>query len=161
MEKTKTANEIRQTAEKKSIIDQLKRVPIIQVACERAKVSRATFYRWRTEDKEFRKEVEGALVEGTVFINELSESQIITLIKEKNLPAIRLWLRHNDPKYAERIEIMNRPPEEALNPEQEEAVRRALELAALATEDQSGKEESKENNHGNDTKESPVSTPSS
>jgi len=122
------AIEIRQRKEKEAVIEQLKRVPIIQVACERAGISRATFYRWR-EDREFQKTTREAMTEGTAFINELSESQIITLIKEKNLPAIRLWLRHHDPKYAERIEIVNRQPEEALNPEQEEIVRQALSLA--------------------------------
>jgi hypothetical protein len=130
--------ELRQSKEKKAMIEQLKKVPIIQIACERANLSRPTFYRWRSEDNQFAKEVKEALSEGITFINELSESQVISLIKEKNLPAIRLWLTNNHPKYAQRIEISTVQPQDKLDPEQEEVVRQALELAGLIrTEDKS------------------------
>jgi len=123
--------ELRQFKEKKVIIEQLKKVPIIQIACERANLSRPTFYRWRSEDENFAKEVKEALSEGITFINELSESQVISLIKEKNLSAIRLWLTNNHPKYAQRIEISTVQPKDKLDPEQEAVVRQALELAGL------------------------------
>lgn len=117
--------------EKKALIEQLKKVPIIQIACERVGISRPTFYRWKKDDIEFAKTIKEALSEGVVFINELSESQIITLIKEKNLAAVRFWLRHNHPKYAQRIEITTKEPQEGLNPEQAAVVKEALRLAGI------------------------------
>ncbi len=124
--------QLRQIKEKKTIIEQLRKTPIIQIACERASVSRATFYRWRDQDKEFEKSVKEALAEGEIFINELSESQLISLIKEKNWPAISFWLRNHDPKYTQRIEITAKTPQEELNPEQEAIVREALRLSGIA-----------------------------
>ena len=122
---------LRQPKIKDAVIKQLARTPIVQVACERASISRATFYRWRTEDEKFRKATDEAIAEGETFINDMSESQLISLIKEKNWAAISFWLRHHHPKYAQRIEIsanINQPQEE-LNPEQEAVVREALRLA--------------------------------
>jgi hypothetical protein len=136
--------QLRQEKEKKTIIEQLRKTPIIQIACERASVSRATFYRWRDQDKEFEKAVKEALVEGEVFINELSESQLISLIKEKNWPAISFWLRNHDPKYTQRIEISTTQPQEKLNPEQEAVVKEALRLAGITAPEEKivdGKEE--------------------
>ena len=123
--------QLRQVKEKKTIIEQLRKTPIIQIACERASVSRATFYRWREQDKEFEKAVKEALTEGEIFINELSESQLISLIKEKNWSAISFWLRNHDPKYTQRIEISTIQPQEKLNPEQEAVVKEALRLAGI------------------------------
>jgi len=122
---------LRQPKEKKELVEQLKKVPIIQIACERVGISRPTFYRWKADDEDFAKEIKDALSEGIVFINELSESQVIALIKEKNLPAVRFWLRHNHPKYAQRIEITTKEPQEKLDPEQEAVVKEALRLAGI------------------------------
>lgn len=124
--------QLRQAKEKKTIIEQLRKTPIIQIACERASVSRATFYRWRDQDKEFEKAIKEALTEGEIFINELSESQLISLIKEKNWSAISFWLRNHDPRYTQRIEISTTQPQEKLNPEQEALVKEALRLSGIA-----------------------------
>ena len=43
--------------QKKLVVEQLKKNPIIQFVCERSGVSRATFYRWQKEDADFTKEV--------------------------------------------------------------------------------------------------------
>ena len=37
--------------------------------------------------------MEEALPEGEAVINDISETQLLTLIKEKNWPAIAFWLR--------------------------------------------------------------------
>lgn len=132
--KQENLNHLRRSKEKKAIVEQLGKIPIVQIACERIGISRQTFYRWKADDEEFAKIVKEAISEGVIFINELSESQIIALIKEKNLSAVRFWLRHNHPKYAQRIEIStNNQPQEKLNPEQEAMVREALRLAGLTS----------------------------
>jgi hypothetical protein len=80
-------------AKKKVVLEQLRKVPIVQIACERSDIGRSTFYRWKREDEKFKKAVDEAMEDGEAMINDLSESQLITLIKEKNFPAIQLWLR--------------------------------------------------------------------
>ncbi len=117
---------------KKLFLDNLKKIPIIQVACEKAGVSRATVYRWRDKDKKFRKVLDEALSEGEALVNDMSESQLISLIKEKNFPAIRFWLNHRHEKFKERVEITTKSePQEELTPEQASAVREALRLASF------------------------------
>ncbi len=119
-------------ATKKIFLENLKRVPIIQVACEKSAVSRATVYRWRDKDKKFKKSLEEALSEGEALVNDMGESQLITLIREKNFPAIRFWLNHRHEKFKERVEVTAKiEKQENLTPEQEEVVREALRLAAI------------------------------
>jgi hypothetical protein len=90
---------VKQQKEKEIILQHLRKIPIVQIACEKAGVSRATFYRLRAEDEYFKKSVEDALAEGVTFINDMSEAQLITLIKEKNWPSISFWLRSHHPSY--------------------------------------------------------------
>lgn len=112
---------------KKLFLENLKKVPIIQVACEKSGISRATIYRWRDKDNKFRKDLEAALSEGEALVNDMSESQLISLIKEKNFPAIRFWLNHRHEKFKEKLEVKAKiEKQEELTPEQEELVRNAL-----------------------------------
>jgi len=85
--------------DKQKLITTLKELPIVLAACKRAGVSRDTYYRWRREDKEFHRDSDGALEQGIEFINDMSEAQVIQLIKEGKLPAIALWLKHYHPRY--------------------------------------------------------------
>jgi len=131
---------------KNLLLDCLRKTPIIQIACEKSGISRATYYRWRSEDEDFRKASDEAIREGESFINDMSESQIISLIKEKNWQAIQFWLRNNSPKYADKIKVEAniKNINEELTSEQEAVVREALRLASLLPE-----ERSKENNQPN------------
>jgi len=117
---------------KTAFLEQLTKIPIIQLACEKIGIARATVYRWKAEDEEFKEKMENALKEGETMINDMSETQVISLIKDKKWHAISFWLRHHHPKYAQRIEIStNNQPQEKLDPEQEAVVREALRLAGL------------------------------
>lgn len=117
---------------KKLFLENLKKVPIIQVACEKAGISRATVYRWRDKDKKFRKTLNEALSEGESLINDMGESQLISLMKEKNFSAIRFWLNHRHDKFKERVEITTKSEEqEKLSPEQQKIVKEALKLASF------------------------------
>jgi hypothetical protein len=115
----------------KIFLDNLRKVPIIQLACEKSDVSRNSVYRWKKDDPEFSKELEKAIGDGEALINDLSESQLLTLIKEKNWHAISFWLRHRNPKFKDKVEITTKVVDEKLTPEQEEIVRRALELGSI------------------------------
>ncbi|OGL65777.1 hypothetical protein A3F52_00830 [Candidatus Uhrbacteria bacterium RIFCSPHIGHO2_12_FULL_47_11] len=121
--------------QKNKLIDQLRRTPVIQIACERAGVSRATYYRWRKEDPEFAKATNEALTEGTGLMNDMAESQLLASIRDKNFSAIAFWLKHKHPEYGNRLEVTAKIKEELepLTPEQEETVKQALKLASLSS----------------------------
>lgn len=90
---------------KDQFLEQIRKIPIVQVACEKIGIARSTAYRWREEDPEFSKEFDKALAEGEAFINEMSESQLISLIKDKSWQAISFWLRSRHPKFKNKIEV--------------------------------------------------------
>lgn len=110
---------------------ELEKVPIVQVACEKTGVSRNSVYRWRKEDKTFAKKMDEALTNGIALVNDMSESQLLTLIKEKSYSAISFWLRHRNDSYKDRIEVITKEDNEALSPAQAKIVRNALKLAAI------------------------------
>lgn len=115
----------------KLFLDELRKLPIILVAAEKSGISRQTVYRWKEKDEKFLKEMEEAMKEGEEFVNDMSESQLLTLIKEKNWSAISFWLKHHHSAYRTRVEVTTVSPQEELTPEQEEIVREALKLASL------------------------------
>ncbi len=117
----------RQADFKVKLVATLKELPIIEAACKRASISRDTYYRWRRDDKVFRKESEDALNQGIEFVSDMSESQLITLIKEKKMPAIAMWLKNNHPRYggkSVRKPIINTAE---LTPEEEKLFKEFLE----------------------------------
>lgn len=127
---------MKKNKKKNEFLDELRKIPIIQIACEKVGLSRTSVYRWKDEDPEFKKELEKAMADGEAFVNDMSESQLLTLIKEKDWSAISFWLRHHHAAYKNRIDITTHlEKEESLNPEQEATVREALRLASLVPEE--------------------------
>lgn len=117
---------------KQLIIEQLKKVPVVEVACEKIGIGRATYYRWRKENEEFVELADEAIVEGNALVNDMAESQLMSAIRDKNLTAIIFWLKHHHPRYATKVEITGHlKHEEQLTPEQETLVMKALKLAEL------------------------------
>lgn len=118
---------------KEQIIENLKKTPVVQVVCEKLGIGRASYYRWRKEDKEFAKVADAAIEEGSHIVNDLAESQLMSAIKDKNLTAIIFWLKHHHSKYRTRVEITAGQNFE-LSPEEEEKINKALVLSGLITE---------------------------
>ena len=85
--------------------EELRTIPIVQVACEKSGVSRNSVYRWKKEDKSFSRKMDQALVDGVAFVSDMSESQLLTLIKEKSFPALSFWLRHRNDNYKTKVEV--------------------------------------------------------
>lgn len=83
-------------------LKELEKIPIVQVACERVGISRQTVYRWRNEDPEFLYAMGVALNQGEELLNDVAESQLFALVKDKNFSAIRYHLSRRHPKYKER-----------------------------------------------------------
>lgn len=127
-------------------LSELEKAPIIQVACEKTNLSRNTVYRWRKEDHDFAKKMDESMIKGIALINDMSEVQLINLIKEKNWPAIRFWLQHRNDNYKNKLEITTKEEDEKLTPSQAKIVKQALRLAGL-TESKSIKKINKNKKH--------------
>ena len=129
--------EKRINSNKNLLIEKLKKTPIVQIACKKAGVGRATYYRWRKKDEEFSKAADIALKEGSSLINDMAESQLLSAIRDQNMTAIIFWLKNHHQTYKTRVEISSvNKIINKLKPEQERLVRRALELASLVPENE-------------------------
>ena len=128
---TKEKIKVRQRKIKKALLEQLKRTPTIDLACEKCGIARATVYRWIKNSKKFASEIDNSLAEGRVFISSVAESQIFSLIRDKKFEAIRFWLTKNEPRYSDKLEIKGHitHTSETLTAEQEKLLQKALELA--------------------------------
>ena len=114
---------------KESLLEQLRKTPIIQIASEKSGVSRATFYRWKKEDKEFSKKADEALQDGSLLVNDMAESQLMSAIRDKNMTAIIFWLRNHHPAYATKVEVTGQLKHEyKLTEEEEELITKALSM---------------------------------
>jgi hypothetical protein len=119
--------------DKERLLGHLKSIPIIEVACKKAAIGRATYYRWRQEDAEFMRLSEDALAEGIEMINDMTESQLISLIKEKKFQAVQFWLRHNHSRFLlqGKESILLKPKRDIpLTKDQENKLRQALQVFA-------------------------------
>lgn len=123
----------RMNKSKELLTEQLKKTPIVQIACEKTGIGRATYYRWRKEDEEFTEAADKAINEGSELVNDMAESQLMAAIRDGNLGGIIFWLKHHHPRYATRVEVTAKlkHDDETLTPEQEALVMKALKLAAL------------------------------
>ena len=101
----------RQKEAKKKVLDALQEIPIVEYACRKAGIGRTTYYRWYNEDRIFANNCDEALKYGNEHINDLSESQLIQLIRKEKLPAIAMWLKHHSPRYKSQP-AWSRPPVE-------------------------------------------------
>ncbi|MDQ3099630.1 MAG: phBC6A51 family helix-turn-helix protein [bacterium] len=122
---------------KEQLLERLKKTPIIQVACEKTGISRATFYRWKQEDHDFTTKADSALAEGSALVNDIAESQLMSAIKDKNMTAIIFWLKHHHPLYATRVELTGQLKHEyKLSQEEENLIAKAL---SMVTKNKDGK----------------------
>ena len=126
------------TASKKVLIEQLRKTPIIQVACEKVGVARATFYRWKKKDQKFAEDVEIAVNEGSQPINDMAESQLISAIRSSNMTAIIFWLKNHHKGYSPKLEVTTKNGDIPLTDEQKEMIKKSLNMAfadKLSTEE--------------------------
>lgn len=117
---------------KELLLEQLKKTPIVQIACEKIGIARATLYRWKNDDPEFADKVDKAIQDGCLMVNDLAESQLVGAIKDRNMQAIMYWLKHHHRDYRNRLEIEGTVNSiQELSPEQKELVKRALEYTGI------------------------------
>ncbi len=151
-----TTIKIKQRKLKKAFLEQLKRTPTVELSCEKTQISRTSVYRWMRKSKKFAKEVDLALTEGRIFISDIAESQIFSLIKDKKFDAIRFWLQSNNPRYGNRLEIKGHltHANEPLTVEQAKLLREALKLALPQQNAQDNKSKPNQDGTGTDGEES-------
>ena len=108
-------------------------MPIVEIACKRAGIGRATYYRWLKKDPDFAKNCREALTLSTGAVNDIAEAKLITAIQEGNMTAISFWLRNRHDNYQSRVNIQGtiKHTSESLTAEQNQMVARALRLAGL------------------------------
>ena len=81
------------TEQKKELLTQFRKNPVLQSVCHRAGISRSTVYRWMGEDPTFYNLVKRAQNEGNEFVADMAKSQVIKQISEGNLTASFFWLK--------------------------------------------------------------------
>ena len=129
----------RNDKEKSILLDQLRKTPIIQVVCQKTNVPRATFYRWRKDDKAFAEQVDAALEEGKNLINDMAESQLLSFIQDKNLQAIIFWLKNHHQAYKTKVELTTKHLDRELTPEEKELIKQAILMAQVQEKEQNDK----------------------
>lgn len=111
--------------QKAKFIKELEEHPLVTRACSKLKISRATFYRWREQDPQFKNKVEMAQHKGREKFNDFAESKLIENMNDRLHQAIVFWLTNNSkiyhPKYArpyaeenERLKEENRIAKQAI-----------------------------------------------
>ena len=133
--------EIKQKKLKELFIEQLKKVPIIQMVSEKLDISRQTFYRWKRNDKKFSAECDKALEEGCGLINDLAEGTMIKAMKDGNITSCMYWLNHRHNAYRNKLEVTGglEIKKDELTKDQEKNIMRSLKLASLVIKDKGEK----------------------
>ncbi len=91
---------IEREKQKKELVAQLRKTPIVQSACERTGIGRSTYYDWRKHDRTFARAADRSIEAGRFFMNDLAELKLLQQVQDGVLTAIIFWLKHNHPKYA-------------------------------------------------------------
>jgi hypothetical protein len=89
----------KQARAKARILEQLEKIPIIELACKKAGIPRSTYYRWVNEDPKFKDDVEEAQNRGYLSINDVAESKLIQKINDGEYKAVIYWLESNHKRY--------------------------------------------------------------
>jgi hypothetical protein len=129
----KDSIQARQGKIKDALLEQLKRTPTLETACQKVGVARATVYRWIAASKKFAKDIDEAQREGRLFMSDIAENQLFSLIGEKKIEAIRLYLTTHNPRYGNKLELSGSltAKDEQLSRSQKKLIREALRLSSL------------------------------
>src|SRR3989344_6312911 len=129
----KNTIKLRQKKLKEAFLEQLKRTPTIETSCQKVSTSRASVYRWIKASKRFENQIDEALVEGRTFMSDIAENQLFSLIGDKKIEAIRLYLSTHNARYGNKLELSGKvsTKDEPLTDEQKAVIKKALRLSSL------------------------------
>lgn len=91
-------------------IEMIAEMPFVNQACKKAGISRATFYRWKKDNPEFREGVDKALKEGRENISEIAEVMLMKRVRDGDINAIKFTLAHNTTRYKQKRPAYPFPP---------------------------------------------------
>jgi hypothetical protein len=137
MSKKVSIAQVRIKKQKEDLIEQLKKNPVVQIACEKLEIGRATHYRWYTDDKEYAQAVDTAINEGVSFVAEFAESQLFNAVRNNEPWAIGMVLKAMHPRYKNKVEITGNIAHvmRELTAEDEELIKESLRLALPNNQD--------------------------
>ncbi|MFH1694550.1 MAG: hypothetical protein ABH880_02235 [Patescibacteria group bacterium] len=98
----------RQEKQKQQLLEEIKNNPFVYSAAKKVGVSRATVYRWISEDPVFTINFDAARRLGDTFFGEIAETQLYKQIREGNLTAIIFYLKYRSSRYGGNPEDLNR-----------------------------------------------------
>lgn len=138
MSKKVSVAQVRIKKQKEDLVEQLKKNPVIQIACEKLEIGRATHYRWYTDDKEYARAVDTAINEGVTFVAEFAESQLFNAVRNNEPWAVSMVLKAMHPRYKNKIEINGNivHTTRELTAEDEELIKESLRLALPINKEQ-------------------------
>lgn len=84
---------------RKKVLEYLRETGIVQLACEKAGISRQTFYRWKQEDSIFEKAAQDAIDTGVSRINDIAVSNVVRGISQHDKDYTKYWLNHRHPEF--------------------------------------------------------------
>lgn len=92
---------------KERFLEQLRKHPVVEVACRQSSVGRSTVYKWLDEDEEFTESFTMAKTQGKIFMCDMTESLLIKAASEGNMTAIIFFLKNNHPDYADKVRFIH------------------------------------------------------
>jgi hypothetical protein len=111
---------------RKNFLEELKKIPVIQVACERTGISRMTYYRWIKQSKTFKKDVEEAIKVGNEVVCDVAETQLLNLVKDGEFGAAKFVLQSLSKKYSSKVEVKHKVVQDELTDEEKQSVQEAI-----------------------------------
>lgn len=88
-----------QVHDKERFLEELETRCTIQLTCQVLGIPRSTFYRWKSEDGDFRKGLEKALRRGEELVNDFAENTIINGVKQGDPGMTKYWTSKRHPKF--------------------------------------------------------------
>lgn len=84
---------------KRRLLRELEVTPIVDRACKKVGIARATFYRWCESDRSFYYLSELSRGKGRDKLNDYVESKLLENVKNGQQAAIQFWLSNNSKNY--------------------------------------------------------------
>lgn len=81
------------------LLEELEKSGNVYLSCLKIGINKATYYRWRENDKTFRKQADKAIRNGRGNMCDVAEHALMMNVKDKKMDAIKYVLSHNSPRY--------------------------------------------------------------
>ena len=87
---------------KQKLLEEIQKFGIVFLACQKIGINKATYYRWKNEDKKFKEEAKEAERIGRENICDIAKYSLVQNIKEKNERSIEYALSHLSPEFKQK-----------------------------------------------------------